>query len=651
MRTSIIAWMWLFAACSSTQLGLDLFVDLKTDLVPNQEFHAIRLRIATDRDAANGTIQIHIDANQALDYVQGVRIGEFRQLMGNEVTVDVSLLDDDGSVVVERPTRLVLNRSRAMTVVISRDCRGVQCPLADADPNLSACFGGRCVDPRCHPEEIQYCEAEALECNGDAQCITTHACISPRCVERVCFFEPDDGLCEPLQMCVPESGCTDSEPEPSCDDGIQNGNETSVDCGGECECPPSQWLRTFGDTAGDQPVALAVDSEQNVTIVGNFRGNVDFGSGVLGGGVWSNFIASFDAQSAARWSTQIGGFQTLVDGVIGNGDALVVVGTGFTLQDESYGIIRTYDKDGQAGWTRDITNASIRAVAADAQGNIYVAGTFGGSADFGNGVPIVSNGDSDIFVASYRSDDGSYRWANAYGDVQIEQVNGIAARADGTHAIVGTFAGSVNFGGSALVASSPSDLFIASFDANGAHGWSQRAGISPAFEGHGKPSFGSQGELFVAGAFQPSVDFGGGTLSSDGGEDAFIVAMDAASGSFLWHRRIGGTGDDSIEALDAGENGGLTVCGYFSNMVDFGSLIHTSLGGQDAFAAVYQTTDGNSVDSQAIGGIGEDSCSALHGGLLSYVTGRFENTFSLGAAEATSAGQSDIFLIGTRDAF
>jgi hypothetical protein len=65
-----------------------------------------------------------------------------------------------------------------------------------------------------------------------------------------------------------------------------------------------------------------------------------------------------------------------------------------------------------------------RAVATDPQGNVYVAGTFQGQAQFG-GVTLTSAGDDDAFVAKY-SPSGVLQWAQRMGGPLHDEATAIA---------------------------------------------------------------------------------------------------------------------------------------------------------------------------------------------------------------------------------
>jgi hypothetical protein len=231
-------------ACSATELGNELVVELKTDFVPEYEFHSIRTVITPELEVDQPPIVTETAASRSHPYLTGVRIGEYQQLTLSQVTVQVSLLNQAGKVVVARPTRVTLTKRFGLTVLITRDCQDVQCPLPDGDPNLTACLGGQCVDPLCHPGAPEYCgsEFQSAGCYLASDCISVHACVRAQCLQKQCEFTPDDVLCGPSQTCSLDLGC-EGFIEQSCVDGERNLLETDIDCGGPA-CPPctgGQW--------------------------------------------------------------------------------------------------------------------------------------------------------------------------------------------------------------------------------------------------------------------------------------------------------------------------------------------------------------------------------------------------------------------------
>ena len=124
-------------------------------------------------------------------------------------------------------------------------------------------------------------------------------------------------------------------------------------------------------------------------------------------------------------------------------------------------------------------------------------------------------------------------------------------------------------------------MFVARFDANGTHLWSQRFGSAGSDLGE-DVAVDSSGSVFVTGAFPDTVDFGGGDLTSAGSFDIFVVQL-GAGGAHLWSQRFGGFSSETGLAVTADSAGNVVVGGHFSGTVDFGGGPLTSAGGTDVF--------------------------------------------------------------------
>src|SRR5690606_3251081 len=103
-------------------------------------------------------------------------------------------------------------------------------------------------------------------------------------------------------------------------------------------------------------------------------------------------------------------------------------------------------------WARALGRTEIWGIALDPEGNVYVTGNFSGTINLG-GDDLVSAGDSDIFVASYTAD-GAHRWSLAGGGPSYKAPTGIAFDRAGKVHVTGYFDGSVSFDGSTILTSS-----------------------------------------------------------------------------------------------------------------------------------------------------------------------------------------------------
>lgn len=99
--------------------------------------------------------------------------------------------------------------------------------------------------------------------------------------------------------------------------------------------------------------------------------------------------------------------------------------------------------------------------------------------------------------------------------------------------------------------------------------------------------------VYVGGAFEGSADFGGGhSLASRGGQDGFLVALDARDGHGTWANRIGAAGDDAVYgvAVDPVSHA-VVATGVFTGLENFGlSENKTAPADGNGFAAVYEAT-------------------------------------------------------------
>ena len=76
----------------------------------------------------------------------------------------------------------------------------------------------------------------------------------------------------------------------------------------------------------------------------------------------------------------------------------------------------------------------------------------------------------------------------------------------------------------------------------------------------------------MAGSFQGNVDFGGLTLSSaNGSNDIFIAKYPANCGGVQWARNLGSSTDDVGYGLAVAGNGDVVMTGYFSGSINFGT--------------------------------------------------------------------------------
>lgn len=158
----------------------------------------------------------------------------------------------------------------------------------------------------------------------------------------------------------------------------------------------------------------------------------------------------------------------------------------------------------------------------------------------------------------------------------------------------------------------------------------------------------SSSAVVATGYFEGTVDFGGGPLTSLGGDDIFLAKLDL-NGNHLWSKRFGHVSDQRPGSGDApvasDPLGNILLTGQFKGTADFGGVPVSSSGGSDIFLAKFDP-NGNHLWSKRFGDGANQSGTATATGASGdvLVTGFFDGTIDLGGGPLTSAGAADIFL-------
>ncbi len=153
------------------------------------------------------------------------------------------------------------------------------------------------------------------------------------------------------------------------------------------------------------------------------------------------------------------------------------------------------------------------------------------------------------------------------------------------------------------------------------------------------------GNRVVAGSFLGTVNFGGTSLVSNGGRDAFVAKYNAA-GQLLWANNYGGTGDDSASGVALDAAGNVYITGSLTGAVNFGGTQIASAGVEGYAAQLSPTgslllvvaTGGNATSVQPHG------IAVNPGGTQIAIGGSFTGTITFGTKTLTSTGASDGFV-------
>jgi hypothetical protein len=361
------------------------------------------------------------------------------------------------------------------------------------------------------------------------------------------------------------------------------------------------WSRRYGAGGDDLAQGVAVDGDDNVIVAGVFAGTVDFGGGALqSAGSTDAFVVKLSATGEHRWSARFGG----------------------------------------PGEDPDAT------VAVAPDGDVVLAGACQDGIDLGGG-PLPSLGARDWFVGRF-SPDGVHRWSHRFGGASDDSVGGVAVAPDGGVALAGAFAGSIDLGGGPLDSAGGEDIGVVLLDAAGQHSWSRRFG-GVGNDAAAGVAVGPDGAVVLAGSFSGVVDFGDGPTDTGGGQDGFLLQL-AADATFGWVVTFGGAGSAQAFGAAVDGRGRVVVGGAFSGSLALGAEVVASAGASDGFVASY-AADGAHRWSRRLGGTGDDLVEAVavdrRGEVLAGAS--FSGSLDLDDHTVTSQGGRDVLAVRMRD--
>ncbi|MFS8069925.1 MAG: hypothetical protein ACMG6S_26465 [Byssovorax sp.] len=243
------------------------------------------------------------------------------------------------------------------------------------------------------------------------------------------------------------------------------------------------WSKHFVSGGYPSVQRIATDAAGNVLAVGTFEQTTDFGGGPLTKvddpnylDTWG-FAMKLDAAGNHVFSRAFGGdkyskraLDVATDPagnaiVTGSCDVSVDLGAGAVDCGPTGIFIAKYDGAGALVWEKHYTQTMspypLIRVSADAQSNLLLWGNLYGQPDFGGGpLPLTGN----LFLVKVDAA-GGHLWSRSYEVTKYADADAVSVDAAGNVLVVGTFEGTLNFGGANLDAlagqDAPTDVFVA----------------------------------------------------------------------------------------------------------------------------------------------------------------------------------------------
>ncbi|HJL18296.1 MAG TPA: MopE-related protein [Sandaracinaceae bacterium LLY-WYZ-13_1] len=296
-------------------------------------------------------------------------------------------------------------------------------------------------------------------------------------------------------------------------------------------------------------------------------------------------------------------------------------------------------------WARTFGGEDVdQAIAIDMDdlGNVYVAGSFLGSADFGaaSGPETSVDGSLDAFVAKFEAD-GGYGWVRTYGSLVNDGALDVAVDSDAGQVYV-TLGSSraLDFGDGPLPSMGPG-LFLLTLDTDGNYVRARNDLFAPYIAV-------ANGTLAAVGSFDETADFGDGPITPVG-RDGFVATYDA-SGVLEWLVQLesgDATGRVQLARPAIDDSGRVWATGNYGNAgVDLGMGLRPNAGDVDFFALAISPTGSVEWDYFA-GSTGRDVAQAIVADSRGrpYIAGSFEGAVDFGDGSRPAPESRSAFLL------
>ena len=434
------------------------------------------------------------------------------------------------------------------------------------------------------------------------------------------------------------------------------------------QTPTFQWANNISGSTYDYGNAVTTDTTDNVYVTGSFYGPVDFDPSAatftLNAASNNAFIAKYSSTGSLLWAKKLAGK------ISSNGSTITYDKLGFIYvagifadtvdfdpSASTYTLVASgnvdafiskYDLSGNFIWAKKVGGTQqddCRSISTSISGDVYITGTFAGTADFdpsASSYPLTSSGSDDIYILKLSSL-GNFVWAKKVGSFYQDIANSITVDPLGFVHVVGLFQGTVDFDPNAgvynlfSVSNTNQNTFILKLDAIGNFVFAESFEGSYSNKGT-SVTVDLQSNIYITGGYSGIVDFDPSPntynlTASNTLYSCYIVKLDKF-GSLLFAKSIDNPGSSGSlgTSISVDNKKSIYVYGGYSYIYnDFdpgpGTYTITCNGQNDIFILKLDST-GMFSWIKNFGGTGYDYSTSMSiskfGGI--YTTGYYSNT-------------------------
>lgn len=287
------------------------------------------------------------------------------------------------------------------------------------------------------------------------------------------------------------------------------------------------WAKSIGNSGTDYANKVAMDSQGNCIIAGQFQSTLTIGATVLpASGSFNGLAVKFDPAGNLLWAIDLGltGTNTISGVNIDSNDNIIVggalsgtvnynpLGTPYILT-AAGSFVAKYAPSGQLIWVQSVTGGMNGAgVCVDSHNNVYGISPFTSSVTFSAAPTLNAVGSQDLALWKY-SPAGGFQFAKDIGGsgASLSSYDVTVSTNDYIY-ISGALTGTADFDPSINVAlikyHGQEDLFLAQYDVSGNYQWAIAAGNNSCSNNLGRSvAVDGNNNVFFSGSFCSTINF------------------------------------------------------------------------------------------------------------------------------------------------
>ncbi|PKA82564.1 putative secreted protein (Por secretion system target) [Ulvibacter sp. MAR_2010_11] len=376
--------------------------------------------------------------------------------------------------------------------------------------------------------------------------------------------------------------------------------------------PAIVWQNTIGGSDGDFLTAFEPTADGGYILGGYSTSNISGDKTENSNGAIDIWIVKIDAAGTIQWQNTIGGSgDDFLISLEQTADGGYIVGSG---SDSNISGDKTENSRGGLDYWLLKLNASGAIVwqktygGAQPEFDTYIVETADGGyfvggysdSDVSGEKTDPTNGQRDYWALKLDST-GAIVWQNGIGGNLVDRPQAAFQTIDGGY-IIGGFSNSAASGDKSENSQGGNDYWVVKLDATGAIEWENTIGgnDSDVFRDMIQIADGS----YLLGGYSKSNASGDKTENSQGDYDYWILKLDTG-GNIVWQNTIGGSGIDYPRDIKQLSDGTIMIAGWSNSNVS-GDKTEASNGGYD-YWLVKLNSGGTLISQNSIGGSNDES--------------------------------------------